>query len=188
METYEDLPINDQLLFSVRNGDTTKVKECLEKGAKIHQGPEDALFLASKNRYNEIVRLLFDYGADPSTVINGESALFCILPKYCNIYDVIVPYLEGMCVGSRIKTVVELIRCGVNPDHKDKNGDTLLTKLIVKKDIVMVLTLIREGADGWIEDSYGNNAFDYSSCDDLYNDLIEFTETNPFSCNIKKSK
>lgn len=190
MQTYEDLSLNDQLLFSVQHGDIIRVKECLEKGAKIHQHPKNALFLATKNGYDEIVKLLFDYGADPSTIISGETALFGIKLESCRlgIYDdVILPDQEKTCEKSRVKTAIELIKHGVNPNHKDMIGETVLVTLIDEDygdDIVMILTLIREGANPYIKDDDGQTVLDYNN----QRELKDFIETNHLYCCVKKSK
>ena len=182
MRFYKDLPVDDQLLFSVQNGDIVRVKESLEKGGRIHQGPKDALMLASQNGYHEIIKLLFEYGADPNILDYGETVLYGILSDstVLGIYDdVEIQFIEKVCNRSRARTVIELIKGGVDPNRKDETGETILMRVSEDCDTMMVLVLLREGADPFITNDNGDIFLKYLEDNDE-DELIDYIKTSDF--------
>ncbi len=131
--------LDERLRDAARDGDTELVEGLLLSGARIESlgyGRNSALNWAAQNGYEETVRLLLEYGADPN--VSG------------------IP--SNIVRDNHIGIVKLLLASGADIDRQDPAGRTPLMVAAESGDFEMVTFLLGEGADPGIENREGHTA------------------------------
>lgn len=112
----------ERLFRAARKGDAAAVKELLGKGADVNYrgrmpGMSDItpLMIAASEGYVEVVRQLLGAGADvhltDQSIARGGGGLTA---------------LSYACLAERVEAARLLLEAGANPNHRQKNGSTIL--------------------------------------------------------------
>jgi len=90
----------DKFQIHVERSAIVYVKGCLLAGVDINTKNEygqTALYVAAWRGYAEVVKLLLDFGADPSVPANGGSIIYSVYSTVCHQDDMAVLELTGGC-------------------------------------------------------------------------------------------
>lgn len=155
-----DNSLNNKLLYASRVNNKNLIKELLKKGANInfkdHNGIT-ALMIAAFNNNKEALYLLIKNNADLNAQdIDGNTALIWAASKSRNN-----------------KSIRLLIENNSQINHTNFANNTALHIAICSKNYHGANLLISKGADGFIRNNQGKNAFILCAEDTLFTNCLE---------------
>ncbi|MCS7272885.1 MAG: ankyrin repeat domain-containing protein [Fimbriimonadales bacterium] len=145
---------NEQLLRAVESGDIEQVRQALVRGAVVNARTKSgltALSLAVIRGYDDIALLLIEKGAsldardrsgDRENRYPGNSPV-----HYAAIYG-------------RTRVLKAMLKRGVSPNLRDRNGRTLLMLAAENGHVDTVRLLLQHGADPSARSAFGETALD----------------------------
>ncbi|HEV2601997.1 MAG TPA: ankyrin repeat domain-containing protein [Candidatus Babeliales bacterium] len=120
---------------------------------------ETALFLAIQRRSLAVLELLLEYGARIDSVSKSGHTPF--LMAFEGMRDCLKD--ENYVGAEELKKIIDvLIKKGVDIEQQNDQGETFLIRLVVQRKKGEVLRLLALGANPYLKDVSGSDAFDYA--------------------------
>jgi ankyrin repeat protein/class 3 adenylate cyclase/tRNA A-37 threonylcarbamoyl transferase component Bud32 len=194
---------NQDLLIAAADGDTTKVKELLDKKADINtenSNGDTAQILAARNRKNDAVQYLRNVGATPYYGDVNKNLLHAALFGDTTVIqqcfdkgaDVNTRDFNGdtpliIAVKYRHNAIVPFLLNNkeININAKNKYGITALMIASVRDDQPTVQTLLNKGAEINAQDDFHRTAFFYAASFQTDTAILQALFRNQADINIK---
>lgn len=157
--TKEQRVLSEKLYNAVALGNYEYVNDALQAGANPNHKSGDylPLILSAAKGYQDIIKLLIEYGANIEAVDNDD---------YCRTSLMLASRL-----GRSAATEV-LLKAGADKEARDLHGDTALIHAADNGAMRTVRLLLMYGADATARGSSGMNALDCADKDNHY-EIVE---------------
>ncbi|HEV2601307.1 MAG TPA: ankyrin repeat domain-containing protein [Candidatus Babeliales bacterium] len=166
------------LIVALNRGQVEIATLLIDKGANINavdKNGSTALIIALQDGLVEVATLLIDKGANSNAVDkNGRSALMIAINR--NQFEMI-PLLLNKGANIDYNAVQSLLMYGLKDDYivtllqslansKNADGEPIVAQAIIHNDSELAERLIKNGANPYLRDKAGLNAFDYAHAQD----------------------